>query len=181
MACFLREMIGFAAERLMDLEVGGMTGAAHGERSPDRLVQRNGYRQRDWVTRAGTVELRIPKLRRRSSSRASSSPAGPPKLGKLMDDSEEDVLAYMAFPTQHRTKLHSVNTLERLNKEVKRRADVVGIFPSEASIIRLIGAVLLEANDEWQLQHRYMGVEAMGEMLSPPLTNETLQLPPKAP
>jgi transposase-like protein len=103
-----------------------------------------------------------------------------PKLGKLMDDSEDDVLAYMAFPPQHRTKLHSTNPLERLNKEVKRRADVVGIFPSEASIIRLIGAVLLEANDEWQMQHRYMGVEAMGEMLNPPHTNETLQLPPKA-
>ena len=63
---------------------------------------------------------------------------------------------------------------------MKRRADVVGIFPSEASIIRLIGAVLLEANDEWQMQHRYMGVEAMGEMPSPPSTNETLQLPTKA-
>ena len=62
----------------------------------------------------------------------------------------------------------------------KRRADVVGIFPSEQSILRLIGAVLLEANDEWQLQHRYMGVEAMGELLSPPPANETLQLPPKA-
>jgi putative transposase len=103
-----------------------------------------------------------------------------PKLGKLMDESEEDVLAYMAFPAQHRSKLHSVNPLERLNREVKRRADVVGIFPSEPSIVRLIGAVLLEQNDEWQLQHRCMGVEAMGEMLAPPLINETLQLPPKA-
>ena len=102
-----------------------------------------------------------------------------PKLGTLMDDSEHDVLAYMAFPAQHRTKLHSTNPLERLNKEVKRRADVVGIFPSEASIIRLIGAVLLEANNEWQMQHRYMGVEAMGEMLNPAPTNETLQLPPR--
>ena len=62
----------------------------------------------------------------------------------------------------------------------KRRADVVGIFPSERSILRLIGAVLLEANDEWQLRHRYMGVEAMGELLSPPPANETPQLPPKA-
>lgn len=103
-----------------------------------------------------------------------------PKLGALMDDSEDDVLAYMAFPPAHRTKLHSVNTLERLNKEVKRRADVVGIFPSEAAIIRLIGAVLLEANDEWQLQHRYMGVEALAELLNPPPANETLQIPPKA-
>src|SRR5215212_9099868 len=71
-----------------------------------------------------------------------------PKLAALMDDSEHDVLAYMAFPFQHRTKLHSTNPLERLNKEVKRRADVVGIFPNEASITRLIGAALLEQNDE---------------------------------
>jgi transposase-like protein len=62
-ASFLREMIGFGAEGLMELEVGALTGAAHGERSPERLVQRNGYRERDWQTRAGTVELRIPKLR----------------------------------------------------------------------------------------------------------------------
>src|SRR5829696_4675694 len=97
-----------------------------------------------------------------------------------MDESEHDVLAYMSFPVQHRPKLYSTNPLERLNKEVKRRADVVGIFPGEPSIVRLIGAVLLEANDEWQLPHRYMQIEAMGETLTPTPTNETLQLPPKA-
>src|SRR6201999_1267480 len=87
-----------------------------------------------------------------------------PKLAAFIDDSETDVLSYLDFPEQHRTKLHSTNPLERLNKEVKRRAYVVGIFPQEASIIRLIGAVLLEQNDEWQLQHRYMQVEAMAEL-----------------
>lgn len=90
-----------------------------------------------------------------------------PKLGAFIDDSETDVLAHMDFPAQHRTKLHSTNPIERLNKEVKRRADVVGIFPNEASIIRLIGAVLLEANDEWQTQHRYMQTEAMAELMAP--------------
>ena len=83
-----------------------------------------------------------------------------PKLADLMDEAEHDVLAYMAFPAQHRTKLHSTNPIERLNKEVKRRADVVGIFPNEASITRLIGAVLFEQNDEWATQNRYMMVEA---------------------
>jgi putative transposase len=104
-----------------------------------------------------------------------------PKLGTFMDDAEADVLAYMAFPAQHRTKLHSTNPLERLNKEVKRRADVVGIFPNEDSIVRLIGAVLLEANDEWQLQHRYMQVEAMAELNPPAIEEEKpLQITPKA-
>jgi putative transposase len=65
-ADFLREMIGFAAQRLMELDVEGLTGAAHGERRPDRLNHRNGYRDRVWETRAGTVELRIPKLRKGS-------------------------------------------------------------------------------------------------------------------
>ena len=65
-ATFLREMIGFAAQRLMELETEGLCGAGHGERSADRRNQRNGYRERDWETRAGTVELRIPKLRRGS-------------------------------------------------------------------------------------------------------------------
>jgi len=84
-----------------------------------------------------------------------------PKLAALMDDVEADVIAFMAFPKTHWPKLHSTNPIERLNKEVKRRADVVGIFPNEASIRRLVGAVLLEQNEEWQLQHRYMTLETM--------------------
>src|SRR5881227_3399920 len=93
-----------------------------------------------------------------------------PRLAALMDESEHDVLAYIGFPAQHRTKLHSTNPLERLNKEVKRRADVVGIFPNEASITRLIGALLLEQNDEWAVQRaRYMSLETIAPLSDAPI------------
>ena len=100
-----------------------------------------------------------------------------PKLADLMNQSEADVLAYMSFPAQHRTKPHSTNPLERLNKEVKRRADVVGI-PNEDSIMRFIGAVLFKQNDEWRSQHRHMQVEAFAQIdaaESDPLLSITTQ------
>jgi len=84
-----------------------------------------------------------------------------PKLAKLMDGAEADVLAFMSFPKAHRTQIHSTNPLERLNAEIKRRTDVVGIFPNDAAITRLVGALLLEQNDEWQLQRRYMQLEGL--------------------
>jgi putative transposase len=366
----LREMIGFTAQRLMALEVEGLTGAAPGERSPERINQRNGYRDRVWETRAGTVELHIPKLRkgsyfpaflepRRMAEKAltaviqeayvqgistrsvddlvkamgmsgisksqvsrlceeidgkvkaflerpiegdwpylwidatylkvrrggrivsvaaiiavgvnsdgrrevlgmeiGTSEAEPiwteflrkltrrglrgvklvvsdahegikaavtkvlcatwqrcrvhfmrnalahagksgrrvvsafigtafaqetaeaastqwravadqirpkvPKLATIMDQAEPDVLAYMSFPKEHRTKLHSTNPIERLNGEIKRRTDVVGIFPNEEAISRLVGALLLEQNDEWAVQRgRYMTLETIANM-----------------
>jgi transposase-like protein len=86
------------------------------------------------------------------------------KLASLMDDAEADVLAYMGFPAQHRTKIHSTNPLERLNGAIKRRSEVVGIFPNEAAVIRL-GALLLEQNDKWAVQRaRYMTLETIAPL-----------------
>ena len=93
-----------------------------------------------------------------------------PKLATIMDDAEPDVLAYMTFPKEHRVKLHSTNPSERLNGEIKRRTEVVGIFPNDAAIVRLVGALLLEQNDEWAVQRaRYMTLETMEPLSDDPL------------
>jgi putative transposase len=91
-----------------------------------------------------------------------------PRLAALLDEAEADVLAYLAFPPEHWRQIWSTNPLERLNKEVKRRSDVVGIFPNEGAVIRLTGAILSEQHDEWQAGRRYFSVESLAKLLPPP-------------
>ncbi|MGE5483842.1 MAG: IS256 family transposase [Ignavibacteriales bacterium] len=87
-----------------------------------------------------------------------------PRVSQMLLDSEHEILAYMAFPQEHWRQIRSTNPLERLNKEIKRRSDVVGIFPNRASALRLLGAVLMEQNDEWAIGRRYFSQESMKKL-----------------
>ena len=91
-----------------------------------------------------------------------------PKLAAMMDASRDDVLVYMDFPRGHWTQIASTNPLERVNREIKRRADVIGIFPNDGAIIRLVGALMLETNDEWAVARRYMSLETLARVTDNP-------------
>ncbi|KQT60970.1 transposase [Methylobacterium sp. Leaf456] len=92
-----------------------------------------------------------------------------PKLAGLMDEAREDVLAYMAFPREHWPQIASTNPLERLNGEIKRRSDVIGIFPNDRAVLRLVGALMLEQNDEWAVSRRYMSLESLVALSEDPI------------
>jgi transposase-like protein len=138
----LRSLGERVLEQLMEFEVTNRIGVTIHERAERRETHRNGYRERALHTRLGTLDLRVPKLRQGTYFPAFVEPrrltdeleTRSPKMAALMDPAEAEVLAHLHVLPAHRVKLHSNNTLERLNKAVKRRANVVGIFPNEASI-----------------------------------------------
>jgi len=88
-----------------------------------------------------------------------------PNVSGLLEDAEDDLLAYMCFPREHWRQIYSTNPLERLNKEIKRRSNVVGIFPNREAVIRLVSAVLMEQQDEWEIGKRYFSIESMQKTL----------------
>ena len=96
-----------------------------------------------------------------------------PRVSAVMDNAEHDVLAYMSFHKSHWSQIHSTNPIERLNLEVKRRTNVVQIFPNEAAIVRLVGALLLEQNDEWAVSRRYMSLETLASLSDDPVVRPT--------
>jgi putative transposase len=126
---------------------------AHAGKSHRRLVSA-------WIATA-FAEADADAARKQWRSVADQIRPRVPKLAALIDGAEEDVLAFMTFPKEHRAQIHSTNPLERVNKEVKRRTDVIGIFPNEDAVTRLVGAILLEQNDEWAVQRRYMSLETL--------------------
>ena len=94
-----------------------------------------------------------------------------PRLADMMEASREDVLAYIASLKDHWAQISSTNPLERVNKEIKRRADVIGIFPNDAAVVRLAGALMLEQNDEWAVSRRYMTLETLGSVSHNPIVS----------
>jgi transposase-like protein len=91
-----------------------------------------------------------------------------PKVCELLEQAEDDLCSFYAFPREHWPKIRSTNPLERVNKEIGRRSDVVGIFPNDAAVVRLTGALLLEQNDEWLVQRRYLSAESLAAVLIDP-------------
>jgi transposase-like protein len=90
-----------------------------------------------------------------------------PNAAELLAAAEEDVLAYMAFPPEHWSRIYSTNPLERLIREIKRRTDVVGVFPDPAAVVRLVGAVLMERADEWEVERRPFSLESIRKLTAP--------------
>ena len=98
-----------------------------------------------------------------------------PRLGALMDEAEEDVPAFTGFPKEHGKQIASTNPLERVNKKIKRRSTVIGIFPNHGAIMRLVGALVVEQNKEWHLTRRYMSHESLAKVINSDPENKLLE------
>jgi len=129
----------------------------HAMREPIAAIVRTIFAQPDYATSMAQLHKVADGLRARL-----------PQAAALLEDAAEDILAHKHFPEEHRRQLHSTNPLERLNKEIKRRSNVIGIFPNVRATIRLVGAILLEQDDEWAVaERRYFSAESMRRLLTP--------------
>ena len=156
----LLEMLQWMMDMFMEIEVARKTGAPKGSHSQTRTGYRCGYRVRRFDTRLGTVYLSVPKIRQggyipffvTEKKRSEQFP----KAVECLEEGFEDSVQFYAFEELDSRKISSTNTLERLNREIRRRSSVVGIFPSTDSYIRLITSYLLEYSDDWQTERCYM-------------------------
>ena len=138
----------------------------HSAREPIAAIVRTIFAQPDHASAMAQLRKVAEGLRGRFASAAG-----------LLEEAEEDVLAYRLFPSEHQRQRHSTNVLERLNKEIKRRSNVVGIFPAAKSTLRQVGAILLEQDDEWAVaERRYFSVESMKQLTAPALSPSAQEL-----
>jgi len=135
-------------------------------REPVAAIVRTIFAQPDHASALGQLHKVADGLRKRLPSAAA-----------LLEEAAEDILAHKHFPDEHRRQLHSTNPLERLNKEIKRRSNVVGIFPNVRALVRLVGAILLEQDDEWTVaERRYFSAESMARLIAPTEATSTQEL-----
>jgi len=164
----VREMLAFAAERIMEAEVETQTGTAKGARSPLREVQRNRYREREWDTRAGRIALEIPKLRKGSYLPSFLEPrrtAGKALVALAIVSRTNGVpMARSRRPTSR-----DLNALRRRPRE----GSLFLLTFNDEAIVRLVGALMLETNDEWTVARRYMSLETLARVAD----NPTVRLP----
>ena len=138
----------------------------HGAREAIAAIVRTIFAQPDY----GSAMTQLRKVAEGLRSRFA-------RAATVLEEAAEDILAYRHLPLEHQRQLHSTNPLERLNKEIKRRSNVVGIFPNPAAVIRLVGAILLEQDDEWTVaERRYFSAESMQQTTTPTLSSTTQEI-----